>query len=144
MRKNNFLPVFLTFPLLFGLFLLTGCDKTTPAALMGAASVDLPTIVVTGGPMLNGKFRGEDIGSGTDLKRFKEELRAGCMTSQEFFEAEAGEYDAMLFPAEVGAAWTLLHPQYSVAIPHPDIIKASLAYAVARDDLLLGGDIRCD
>ena len=50
-----------------GVVLLTGCDKTTPACLMGAASVDLPTIVVPGGPMLNGKYRGGDIGSGTDV-----------------------------------------------------------------------------
>ena len=53
-----------------GAVLLTGCDKTTPASLMGAASVDLPTLVVTGGPMLNGKFRGCDIGSGTAVWRF--------------------------------------------------------------------------
>src|SRR5262245_21135768 len=50
-----------------GVILLVGCDKTTPAALMGAASCDLPTIAVSGGPMLNGRFRGEQIGSGTDV-----------------------------------------------------------------------------
>ena len=55
-----------------GVVLLSGCDKTTPAQLMGAASCDLPTIMLTGGPMLNGKFRGRDIGSGTDVWRFSE------------------------------------------------------------------------
>ena len=68
--------------------LLTGCDKTTPATLMGAASVDLPTIVVSGGPMLNGKYRGENIGSGTDLWKFSEDLRCERMTYEEFQEAE--------------------------------------------------------
>ena len=63
-----------------GVVLLMGCDKTTPALLMGAASCDLPTIVVSGGPMLNGKFRGEDIGSGTDVWQFTETLKAGEMT----------------------------------------------------------------
>ncbi len=53
-----------------GVVLLMGCDKTTPALLMGAASCDLPTIGVSGGPMLNGKFRGEDIGSGTHVWKF--------------------------------------------------------------------------
>src|SRR4029077_8075240 len=60
-----------------GVILLSGCDKTTPAQLMGAASVDLPAIMVTGGPMLNGKFRGCDIGSGTQVWRFSEEGRRG-------------------------------------------------------------------
>jgi dihydroxy-acid dehydratase len=69
--------------------LLAGCDKTTPALLMGAASVDLPAIMITGGPMLNGKFQGRDIGSGTDLWRFSEEVRAGRMSQAEFTEAES-------------------------------------------------------
>lgn len=68
--------------------LLTGCDKTTPAALMGAASVDLPAIMLTGGPMLNGKFRGRDVGSGTDIWRMTEGLRAGDVTQEEFTEFE--------------------------------------------------------
>ena len=69
--------------------LLCGCDKTTPAQVMGAASVDLPTIVVTGGPMLNGKFRGRDIGSGTDVWRFTDDLRTGKMSLEDFLDAEA-------------------------------------------------------
>src|SRR3954467_9973217 len=59
-----------------GVVLLCGCDKTTPSLIMGAASCDLPAMVVSGGPMLNGKFRGADIGSGTDVWRFSEEVRA--------------------------------------------------------------------
>ena len=73
-----------------GVILLGGCDKTTPGQLMGAASVDLPTIVVSSGPMLNGKFRGKDIGSGTDVWRFSEDVRAGTMTEAEFTAAETG------------------------------------------------------
>jgi L-arabonate dehydrase len=72
-----------------GVVLLCGCDKTTPALVMGAASCDVPALVVSGGPMLNGKFRGEDIGSGTDVWRFSEAVKAGTMTQQAFFEAEA-------------------------------------------------------
>jgi L-arabonate dehydrase len=71
-----------------GVVLLTGCDKTTPSTIMGAASVDLPTIVVSGGPMLNGKYRGTDIGSGTDAYKFTEEMRAGTMSAAEYLEAE--------------------------------------------------------
>src|SRR4030081_3077953 len=72
-----------------GVFLLTGCDKTTPALLMGAASCDLPSIVVSGGPMLNGRFKGQTIGSGTSVWQFSEAVRAGKMTMCEFSEAEA-------------------------------------------------------
>ncbi|MCF3638892.1 dihydroxy-acid dehydratase [Rhizobium sp. TRM95111] len=72
-----------------GCVLMVGCDKTTPSLLMGAASVDLPSIVVTGGPMLNGYFRGERVGSGTHLWKFSEMVKAGQMTQAEFLEAEA-------------------------------------------------------
>ena len=72
-----------------GVVLLMGCDKTTPSLLMGAASCDLPTIGVSGGPMLSGKFRGRDLGSGTDVWRMSEEVRAGHMSQEEFFEAES-------------------------------------------------------
>jgi dihydroxy-acid dehydratase len=72
-----------------GVVLMTGCDKTTPALLMGAASCDVPAIVLSGGPMLNGKFRGKDIGSGTDVWRFAEEVKAGEMTLGDFMDAEA-------------------------------------------------------
>ena len=73
-----------------GVVLLGGCDKTTPGQLMGAASVDLPTIVVSSGPMLNGKLRGRDIGSGTDVWRFSEAVRSGTMSLEDFQAAEAG------------------------------------------------------
>jgi dihydroxy-acid dehydratase len=72
-----------------GVVLLMGCDKTTPALLMGAASCNLPTIGVSGGPMLNGKFRGEDIGSGTHVWKFTEMLKTGAMTEGDMIEAES-------------------------------------------------------
>jgi dihydroxy-acid dehydratase len=71
-----------------GVVLLSGCDKTTPGLLMAAASVDLPAIMVTGGPMLNGKFRGEDVGSGTHVWKFESEVMAGRMTEAECLAAE--------------------------------------------------------
>jgi len=72
-----------------GVVLLGGCDKTTPSILMGAASVDIPTIFVSGGPMLSGKYRGTDIGSGTNTWSMSEDLRAGKITLHEFHEAES-------------------------------------------------------
>lgn len=72
-----------------GCVLLVGCDKTTPSLLMAAASTDIPSIVVTGGPMLNGYFRNERVGSGTHLWKFSEAVKAGEMTAEEFVEAEA-------------------------------------------------------
>src|SRR5690242_5675252 len=71
-----------------GVVLLSGCDKTTPGLLMAAASVDLPAIMVTGGPMLNGKYRGQDVGSGTHVWKFEAEVKAGRMTEAECFVAE--------------------------------------------------------
>nr|WP_308218132.1 IlvD/Edd family dehydratase [Streptomyces sp. RKCA744] len=71
-----------------GVVLLSGCDKTTPGLLMAASSVDLPAIMVTGGPMLNGKYRGGDVGSGTQVWRFEAELAAGRMTQEECDFAE--------------------------------------------------------
>ena len=72
-----------------GCVLLVGCDKTTPSLLMAAASTDLPSIVVTGGPMLNGYYKNERVGSGTHLWKFSEAVKAGTMTKEEFVEAEA-------------------------------------------------------
>ena len=71
-----------------GVVLLSGCDKTTPALLMAAASADLPAIMVTGGPMLNGKYQGADVGSGTAVWRLEEDLLAGRMTQEECAVAE--------------------------------------------------------
>jgi L-arabonate dehydrase len=72
-----------------GVVLMMGCDKTTPALLMGAASCDLPTIGISGGPMLNGKFRGEDIGSGTHVWKFTEMLKTGQMNESDMIDAES-------------------------------------------------------
>jgi dihydroxy-acid dehydratase len=72
-----------------GVVLLTGCDKTTPSTMMGAASVDLPTIVVPGGPMLNGKYHGQNIGSGTHVWKFTDDLKTGKMTQDEYEYAES-------------------------------------------------------
>lgn len=72
-----------------GVVLLTGCDKTTPSTLMGAASVDLPTIVVPGGPMLNGRFQGKTIGSGTHVWKFDADMKTGKMTPKDYLQAES-------------------------------------------------------
>src|SRR4051795_8774489 len=72
-----------------GVVLLAGCDKTTPALLMGAASCDLPSIVLSGGPMLNGKFRGQDVGSGTMLWKLGDMLKTGEITMADARAAEA-------------------------------------------------------
>ncbi len=72
-----------------GVVLLMGCDKTTPSLLMGAASCDLPTIGLSGGPMLNGKFHGRELGSGTGVFQMIEQVGAGKMPLAEFFEAES-------------------------------------------------------
>jgi dihydroxy-acid dehydratase len=72
-----------------GVILLVGCDKTTPSLLMGTASVDIPAIAVSGGPMLSGKYHGTDIGSGTNTWSMSEDVRAGKMSVDEFHEAES-------------------------------------------------------
>jgi len=72
-----------------GVVLLMGCDKTTPSLVMGASSVDIPAIGVSGGPMLNGKWRGQELGSGTGVWSMSEQVRAGTLKLQDFFEAES-------------------------------------------------------
>jgi L-arabonate dehydrase len=72
-----------------GVVLLMGCDKTTPSLLMGAASCDLPTIGLSGGPMLSGRFRGQQLGSGTGVWQMSEDVRAGRMSKEEFTAAES-------------------------------------------------------
>ena len=72
-----------------GVVLLMGCDKTTPALVMGAASADLPTVGVSGGPMLNGKWRGQELGSGTGVWSMSEQVRAGTLRLEEFLQAES-------------------------------------------------------
>ncbi|HSB22185.1 MAG TPA: IlvD/Edd family dehydratase [Burkholderiaceae bacterium] len=72
-----------------GVVLLMGCDKTTPALVMGASSANLPTIGVSGGPMLNGKWRGQELGSGTGVWQMSEQVRAGTLRLQDFLDAES-------------------------------------------------------
>ncbi|MDP9013464.1 MAG: dihydroxy-acid dehydratase [Pseudomonadota bacterium] len=100
--------------------LLGGCDKTTPGQLMGAASVDLPTIVVSSGPMLNGKFRGRDIGSGTDVWKFSEAVRGGTMTLDEFMTAESGMSRSPGTCMTMGSASTMacLVEAMGIALPY--------------------------
>ena len=103
-----------------GVVLLGGCDKTTPGQVMGAASVDLPTIVVSTGPMLNGKFRGRDIGSGTDVWKFSEAVRAGTMSLEEFMGAEAGMSRTPGTCMTMGSASTMacLMEAMGIALPY--------------------------
>ncbi|MBV8425428.1 MAG: dihydroxy-acid dehydratase, partial [Candidatus Eremiobacteraeota bacterium] len=123
-----------------GVVLLSGCDKTTPAQLMGAASVDLPTLQITGGPMLNGKWRGEDIGSGTAVWRFSEDVRAGRMSIDEFFEAEAGQSRSNGHCMTMGTASTMasmtealgMAPTGNAAIPAVDSRRYALAQLAGR------------
>jgi dihydroxy-acid dehydratase len=100
--------------------LLGGCDKTTPGQLMGAASVDLPTLVVSSGPMLNGKFRGRDIGSGTDVWKFSESVRAGKMSLDDFMAAESGMSRTAGTCMTMGSASTMacLVEAMGVALPY--------------------------
>ncbi|HWT64504.1 MAG TPA: IlvD/Edd family dehydratase [Terracidiphilus sp.] len=123
-----------------GVVLLCGCDKTTVSLVMGAASCDLPTIVISGGPMLNGKYRGSDIGSGTHVWRFSEELKAGTMTQAEFSDAEACMSRSAGSCMTMGTASTLASmvealgialPQ-NAAIPAVDARRGVLAHMTGR------------
>jgi dihydroxy-acid dehydratase len=134
-----------------GVVLLTGCDKTTPAQLMGAASVDLPTIMVTGGPMLSGKFRGHDIGSGTHVWRFTEEARAGRMTAADLAEAETCMSRSRGHCMTMGTASTMaclvealgMQLTGSAAIPAVDARRYALAQASGRRIVeLVAEDVR--
>lgn len=123
-----------------GVVLLTGCDKTTPGAIMGAASVDLPTMVITGGPMLNGKFRGKDIGSGTDVWKFTEEHRAGRMSTEDLYEAEACMARSAGHCMTMGTASTMasiaealgLQMSGGAAIPAADSRRLTFSHLVGR------------
>ena len=123
-----------------GVVLLGGCDKTTPGQMMGAASVDLPTIVVSTGPMLNGKFRGKDIGSGTDVWKFSEAVRAGEMTLPEFMSAESGMSRSPGTCMTMGTASTMaaiveamgMSLPYNASIPAVDARRAAMAHHTGR------------
>ena len=120
-----------------GVVLLCGCDKTTPSTLMGAASVDIPTLVVSGGAMLNGKFRGNDIGSGTSVWQFTAERKAGTMSQEEYLYAESCMSRSRGNCMTMGTASTMACmvealgvglPQ-NAAIPAVDARRRSLAHA---------------
>jgi L-arabonate dehydrase len=123
-----------------GIVMLTGCDKTTPGLVMGAASVDLPSLLITGGPMLNGKFRGKDIGSGTDVWKFTEAHRAGEMTSEDLTEAETCMARSAGHCMTMGTASTLaslmetlgLQLSGSAAIPAVDSRRFAMAQLAGR------------
>lgn len=120
--------------------LLGGCDKTTPGQLMGAASVDLPTLVVSSGPMLNGKFRGRDIGSGTDVWKFSEAVRAGQMSLHDFMAAESGMSRSSGTCMTMGTASTMaslvealgLALPYNATTPAVDARRRALAHQSGR------------
>ena len=123
-----------------GVVLLCGCDKTTPALVMGAASVDLPSIVLSGGAMLNGKFCGQDIGSGTDVWRFSEDVRAGRMSLESFMEAQTGMSRSTGVCMVMGTASTMatqvealgLSLPHNAAIPAPDSRRLTIAHLTGR------------
>lgn len=123
-----------------GVVLLGGCDKTTPGQLMGASSVDLPSIVVSAGPMLNGKFKGQDIGSGTDVWKFSEAVRAGDMTLQDFMAAESGMSRSAGVCMTMGTASTMaslveamgMSLPTNAALPAVDARRMALAHLTGK------------
>jgi L-arabonate dehydrase len=134
-----------------GVVLLCGCDKTTPALIMGAASCDVPAIVVSGGPMLNGKFRGKDIGSGTDVWRFSEDVRAGTMSERDFMQAESCMSRSTGTCNVMGTASTMgivadalgLGLPHNAEIPAVDSRRYALAHVAGRRIVdLVKNDVR--
>jgi len=109
-----------------GTILLVGCDKTTPALLMGAASCNLPALAVSGGPMLNGRFRGHEIGSGTGVWQMSEEVRAGTMSQAEFVEAESCMNRSRGHCMTMGTASTMasMVESLGMGLPHNAAIPA--------------------
>jgi len=117
-----------------GVILLVGCDKTTPALMMGAASCDLPTIVVSGGPMLNGDFRGQKIGSGTHVWKFYEDVKAGRMSVEDFLSAEQGQSRSAGSCMTMGTASTMASMAEALGIAMPD--NAAIPAVDARRGVL--------
>jgi dihydroxy-acid dehydratase len=123
-----------------GVVLLCGCDKTTPAQLMGAASADVPAIMVTGGPMLNGRWRGQDLGACTDCRRYETELRAGTVTRETYAEIEDSLCRSAGHCMVMGTASTMTSLAEALgmtlpgcaAIPAPDSRRLRLAEASGR------------
>jgi len=133
-----------------GVVLCTGCDKTTPALLMGAASCDVPAIVLSGGPMLSGNYKGKPIGSGTDVFKFAEAVKAGEMSLEDFMEAEscmsrsAGHCMTMGTASTMNALAEAMGTSLpgSAAIPAVDARRRQIAYltgmravAIVKEDL---------
>jgi L-arabonate dehydrase len=117
-----------------GVILLVGCDKTTPALLMGAASCDLPTIAVSGGPMLNGNFQGQAIGSGTHVWRVYEDVKAGRISAEDFVAAEQGQSRSAGSCMTMGTASTMASMAEALGIAMPD--NAAIPAVDARRQVL--------
>ena len=123
-----------------GVVLLMGCDKTTPSLLMGAASCDLPTIGLSGGPMLSGKFQGRDLGSGTGVWQMSEKVRAGEMPMEEFVAAESCMHRSKGHCMTMGTASTMASMVEALgvslpgnaAIPAVDSRRTRLAQLTGR------------
>jgi L-arabonate dehydrase len=134
-----------------GVVLLCGCDKTTPSLVMGAASCDVPAVVVSGGPMLNGKYCGQDIGSGTDVWKFSEDVKAGVMSLEQFMDAEACMSRSTGHCMVMGTASTMASMveslgiafPYNAALPAVDSRRYALAHLAGRRIVaLIRDDIR--
>ncbi len=117
-----------------GVVLLVGCDKTTPSLVMGAASVDLPAIALSGGPMLSGKFQGTDTGSGTNVWSMSEDLRAGRVTLEEFHEAESCMHRSHGHCMTMGTASTMASMVEALGIGMPG--NAAIPAVDARRNVL--------
>jgi len=123
-----------------GVVLLTNCDKTTPAALMGAVSADLPAIMLSGGPMLNGNYRGQTMGACTDCRRLSDEVRAGTMSEEDYRGAENGVVRSKGHCMVMGTASTMNSLMEALgiafpgngAIPAADSRRLQLAERVGR------------
>jgi L-arabonate dehydrase len=123
-----------------GVVLLMGCDKTTPSLLMGAASCDLPTIGISGGPMLSGKFHGQELGSGTGLWQMTDQLRAGKMKIEDYREAESCMHRSKGHCMTMGTASTMacmvealgMSMPGNAAIPAVDARRNTLAQMTGR------------
>jgi dihydroxy-acid dehydratase len=123
-----------------GVVLLGGCDKTTPALLMGAASADVPAVLLTGGPQLNGNWRGEEVGSCTDCRRYQTELRAGRITDADWAELQGCIIRSPGHCMTMGTASTMaclaealgIAPPDNGATPAPDSRRLQLAEVAGR------------
>ena len=134
-----------------GVVLLVGCDKTTPSLLMGAASCDLPALAISGGPMLDGRYKGRLLGSGTGVWQFSEAVRAGEMSLEDFMEAEAAMHRSPGHCMVMGTASTMacmvealgMGLPGNAAIPAVDSRRRSLAHLAGRRIVgMIGEDLR--